>query len=136
MIPGAVTATQVGSNARCRSCSAPIWFGLTLKGKRMPIDPTPVEDGNVVIVEMERRMEAQVANLGRGGAAHATEGAGDELPRVRVLRAGEHVPVDLPRYVSHFATCPEAQRHRREDRRHNGSKAKARAMGRQLEGRP
>jgi hypothetical protein len=111
-VTGAVTATQVGSSPRCRSCQAPIWFGLTEKGRRMPLDPAPVEDGNVVIVTLEGRMETEVANLGRARAQRAN--AGDaELPRVRTLRNGEHVPADLPTYVSHFATCPEAQSHRR-----------------------
>lgn len=122
-----------GAGPRCRSCGSPIFFGLTTKGRRMPIDPAPVEDGNVVLVSLEARMETGVANLGRARAqrdgATPTDGGSADLPRVRVLRAGEHVEVDLPRYRSHFATCPQPPRPRREERKHNGSRAGARAMG-------
>lgn len=106
-------AVQEGS-ARCKSCHAAIWFGLTAKGKRMPLDPAPVEDGNVVI-DRDGEVLASLADL-------------TLLPRVRVLRKGEAVD-DVPRYVAHFVTCPTAERHRREDRKRNGSRAKARAMG-------
>jgi hypothetical protein len=94
---GAVTATQVGSSPRCRSCGAAIWFGLTAKGRRMPLDPSPVEDGNVVMDRLERQQ------------VH-------DLPHVRVLGKGEDVG-DTPRYVAHFSTCPDAERHRRRNRR-------------------
>lgn len=69
----------------CRSCQAPIRWKLTEAGKRMPIDRDPVPDGNVVLLD------------------------GD---RVHVLHADE-VADDVPRYVSHFATCPNARGHRR-----------------------
>jgi len=95
---GAVTAVQVGSSPRCRSCHAAVWFGLTAKGKRMPLDPAPVDDGNVVIERVDAviGIDADVA-----------------LPRVRVLRKDDVVGRETPRYVSHFATCPAAERHRR-----------------------
>lgn len=95
---GVVTAVQVGSSPRCRSCNAAIWFGLTAKGRRMPLDPQPVDDGNVVI----ERVDAVIGM-----------NAGVALPRVRVLRTDDIVGRDTPRYVSHFVTCPEAQSHRR-----------------------
>jgi hypothetical protein len=118
---GAVTAVQVASSPRCRSCGAPIWFGLTAKGRKMPMDPTPVEDGNVVMDRLEQVMD-QIAGAG-------PDGPGQALPHVRVLAKGEAVDPDVPRYVSHFATCPASERHRRQDRKHGGSRAKARAMG-------
>ncbi len=113
---GAVTAVQVGSSPRCRSCRAPIWWGLTAKGRRMPLDLAPTEDGNVVI----ERVDALIGI-----------GADDPLPRVRVLRKDDVVGRDTPRYVAHWATCSNPERHRRSDRTRtrNGSKAKARAMG-------
>ncbi len=113
---------EVAGSPRCRSCGAPIWFGLTAKGKRMPMDLAPVEDGNVVV-------DYLMATLDQLASAYE----GDQPPpdgcRVRVLAKGETPGPDVPRYVSHFATCPSAQRHRREDRPRNGSKAGARAMG-------
>jgi hypothetical protein len=125
---GAVTAVQVGSSPRCRSCEAPIWFGLTAKGKRMPLDPAPVEDGNVVMDRLEQVMD-QLAGADESGPGQA-------LPHIRVLSKGELPDPDVARYVSHFATCPKADRHRRprEERAKARNKSKARAMG--LETRP
>ncbi len=100
---GAVTAVQVGSSPRCRTCSSPIWFGLTAKGRRMPMDPTPVEDGNMVVDRLEQVMD-QLAGANESGPGKA-------LPHVRVLAKGEAVDPATPRYVSHFATCPGAERH-------------------------
>lgn len=75
--------------ARCRSCPAEVWWATTEAGKQMPLDVQPAADGNVVIVE---RRPAGVL--------------------VRVLKKGE-APGDVATYKSHFATCPNARRHRR-----------------------
>jgi len=123
---GAVTAAQVGGGSRCRSCGAPIWFGLTAKGKRMPIDLAPVEDGNVVVDRLEQAMD-QLAGANESGPGQA-------LPQIRVLARGEVVDADVPRYTSHFVSCPRAERHRRDERAKARNKSKARAMG--LETRP
>ena len=34
----------------CRSCGAGIRWARTLKGKAIPLDPSPVDDGNLVVV--------------------------------------------------------------------------------------
>jgi hypothetical protein len=91
--------------ARCSSCRRPIWYGLTINRKRMPMDPQPVEDGNVVMDWLEQVMD-QLAGADE-------DGPGEALPHVRVLRKDEVVDPDVPRYVSHFVTCPSAQRHRK-----------------------
>lgn len=69
----------------CSTCGAPITWARTEKGdKSIPLDPAPAANGNLV--------------LGDGGVrAH--------LPLFD--------PPDIPRYVSHFATCPDADQHRR-----------------------
>lgn len=69
----------------CRSCNAPIVWVLTKSGKRMPIDATPVETGNIVL---------------NGITAE-------------VLKAGVVPAQGVPRYVSHFSTCPQSAEHRR-----------------------
>ena len=33
----------------CKSCHAPIIWGYTINGRRMPLDPEPVADGNLVL---------------------------------------------------------------------------------------
>lgn len=126
---GAVTAAQVGSSPRCHSCHAPIWFGRTAKGRRMPLDPAPLETGNVIVDDDMKLLEKMAA--GYEGDAPPPDGA-----PIRVLTKGEVVGPDVPRYVSHFATCPKADRHRRprDERAKARNKSKARAMG--LETRP
>lgn len=78
----------------CRSCAAPIAWAVTVKGRRMPLDRDPVADGNVTV----------------DGPLD-----GPSPPMATVHPAGQ-VPLDDgdgARYVSHFATCPNAGQHRR-----------------------
>lgn len=112
MTGGAATSAQADGGAvpRCRAagCRAVIWFGLTDKNRRMPLDPAPVADGNVILCQDGIALQ-QLAVL-----APPAPGAGDiGLPRVRVLKKGEVVGPDVPRYVSHFASCPAQARFRR-----------------------
>jgi hypothetical protein len=73
----------------CRSCGAPIvWATSQATGKPMPLDPDPAADGNLVLMEGE----ARVLTTGE---------------RLRAQEAG------TVRYKSHFATCPDATKHRR-----------------------
>lgn len=78
--------------SRCRSCQAPIVWAFTTSGKRIPLDPDPVDDGNVVL------------------SAAVSPG---QAPTAIVLPVGQPTLDDDPRYVSHFATCPNADTHRR-----------------------
>lgn len=76
--------------AACRSCRAPVTWAITDLGNRIPLDLTPVADGNIVVI---------------GHQAGTTV--------VRVVTIDEPAPAGAPRYVSHFATCPNADAHRR-----------------------
>lgn len=69
--------------ARCQSCGAEIRWAETPGGKWIPLDAEPVSDGNVVVRETDGVPEAVVVAKTAG------------------------------RYVSHFATCPNAKGHRR-----------------------
>lgn len=69
--------------AQCKSCHAPILFTDTATGSTMPLDPTPTVEGNIEIDGMGRAV-------------------------VRKKQAD-----GLRRYTSHFATCPDAARHRK-----------------------
>ena len=71
----------------CNSCHQPVWWKLTSNGKRMPIDPDPVPDGNLILDG-----ENTVLVIGP----------------IDVL-----ADPDTARYVSHFATCPNADEHRK-----------------------
>lgn len=69
----------------CKSCGARIVWALTAKRKRIPIDPDKRSDGNLLIAGRLSTGELVVATMKKGD--------GD--------------------YVSHFATCPNAQQHRK-----------------------
>lgn len=67
----------------CRSCGAEIKWAKTTTGKSIPLDPHPHADGNIELVN---------------GVAYV-KGRSDD-------------PADV-RHISHFATCPNANRHRK-----------------------
>lgn len=84
--------------ASCSSCRAEIVWAVNEKsGKREPIDAGPVSNGNIEIVasgeDDEGRSHVVIRHL-----------KGDELPLF-----GDAPP----RYISHFATCPDAKTHRK-----------------------
>jgi hypothetical protein len=78
--------------ASCSACLAPIRWVLTEGDKRMPIDPTPSPDGNVVPV---RRDDGSI--------------------RARVL-TGDQLPAQRTAWVPHHRTCPHADDFRRRKR--------------------
>lgn len=71
----------------CRSCHRLIRWVDTERGKRMPIDPDPVPDGNVILIS---------------GRAH-------------VLGRSEVAPLSTKRYQAHFRTCENARAFRPDD---------------------
>lgn len=72
----------------CRTCGQRIIWCRTETGKRMPLDPEPHMDGNLVITSREL------------------------LPTVRPVSRANPGPGEL-RYRSHFASCKQATQHRR-----------------------
>jgi hypothetical protein len=77
----------IQSAGTCRSCRSPIvWCRTHERGQIIPVDPDPREDGNL------ERVEGNIVRV----SAQATD-----------LFGGD-------RYVSHFATCPDAEEWRRE----------------------
>lgn len=85
--------------AECSSCGRPIrWVVIAKSGKKMPVDAVQVLDGNI-------------APLG------TTDGASG-LPLVQYVTQDSKpafdslAPPAVPRYKSHFATCPHAASHR------------------------
>lgn len=69
----------------CRSCGARITWLRTMAGKAVPVDEDPVPDGNIVVL-------------------------GDS-DTCQMLKKGEETT--KPRYISHFATCPQAREWRK-----------------------
>lgn len=76
----------------CRSCQQPIRWETTPAGKAIPLDPDPHPSGNVDVVYVGGELVAIV--LGPADAVSA-QAAGHKL------------------YRSHFATCPNADAHRK-----------------------
>lgn len=72
--------------ANCGSCNAPVIWVRTSTGKRMPVDAAPVPNGNII--------------LNGGQAVYTQAGCTIGAP-------------DGKLYVSHFATCPNAKKHRK-----------------------
>lgn len=76
--------------SRCRSCDAPVRWVTTERGKNMPLNPDPVENGNIELIQRDGQTIAVVHPAGH---------------------------VDLfggPRFVTHFTDCPSAAEWRRE----------------------
>jgi len=71
--------------SNCKSCGARISWAKTDAGKNIPLDEVPNPRGNLVRTDL------------KGG--------------VRVAK--EDDPPELVRWISHFATCPNAASHRR-----------------------
>ena len=78
----------------CRSCKAPILWVRTEKQKRMPLDATPVD------ASTHQRNTFVLRDTASPAGPLAIAATPQQLP-------GEVY------YVSHFATCPHAQEHRR-----------------------
>jgi hypothetical protein len=81
--------------SKCRSCKAPIEWGVTDAGAMMPLDLEPDKAGNVAVVGRTAGGDPLVLVLGAE----------------RLGRAREHGRVELR--VCHFQTCPYAGEHRR-----------------------
>lgn len=76
-------AASIGAPVTCKSCGAPIRWARTPSGKATPLDADPIATGEVVL---------------DGGIAR----------HVDLL-----TETDGPRYRVHWATCPQADSHRK-----------------------
>lgn len=83
------------ADGHCRSCGKPIrWAVHFVTRKRIPLDPQPVEDGNIGVVEWIENVTP---------------------PHTPLVVVGPHTNTAITpyRYVSHFASCPHAATHRK-----------------------
>jgi hypothetical protein len=83
-----------GTASECRSCKALIIWAKTEKGKNLPVDVDTSKDGEwfIVINKAEYRVDA---------IFHKSQ------------RARAWVDGGAPRHKAHWATCPNANQHRR-----------------------
>lgn len=81
---------RAGIPARCSSCRAAIrWAVSTASGKLIPVDADPNPAGNILLTERDGQLWATV--LSKAAAFSAPK----------------------ERHVSHFATCPHRDMHRK-----------------------
>jgi hypothetical protein len=81
--------------AKCRSCPAPVMWATHVETRRAnPLDAQPSPDGNC---EVRRGVHSTTL--------YYRMLSGEELERARA--EGKRL------YLSHFATCPNARRHRK-----------------------
>lgn len=80
-------------SGNCKSCGAPVRWAITAAtGARMPLDVEAVDDGNLGVVEWQS-----------DGHRLATP----------IVAVNPTTALTRFRYTSHFATCPNANDHRR-----------------------
>lgn len=85
---------KAGASA-CKSCGAAILWAVTEKGAKIPVDVEPTTDGNVAIQP----------NADQSGWLAFIAGPLEQVPGSSSVRR-----------KSHFATCPNAAKHRRKSR--------------------
>lgn len=89
--------------AACASCKAPIIWAVTERnGKPMPVDSDPLEGGNILLSH---------CGLGEPPVALVQGPLEIEGLRVQHDRSPDLGPLRL--FISHFATCPNADQHRK-----------------------
>ena len=84
----------------CKSCGAPIQWAITPAGKRIPIDKEPVEDGNIILSSRQMgRIEVTIVPFK------------EQIETLKAQAKATGRPHLL--FKSHFATCPNAAKHRK-----------------------
>jgi hypothetical protein len=95
---------MMGQNTKqaCKSCGAEIIWVKTEAGKAIPLDAEPTEGGNIIVQVLGPDREI----------AHV------ETAVEKVERHNCPIPAGRVAFVSHFATCPQANawRKRKENR--------------------
>jgi len=87
------TREEPGTAKECRSCKALIVWAKSARGSNMPMDVSPDPKGDFFLFRKEDRIEA-VHYAERSTRAEAARNRGDK------------------KYTCHFATCPNASKHR------------------------
>lgn len=95
------------ADAKCNSCGAPIrWAISESSGKAIPLDIETVADGNIIETGMiDPSSKSPVIRYLKKSESITFPKMGDLF--------GSSARDDVHRYVSHFATCPNADQHRK-----------------------
>ncbi len=89
--------------SECSSCQAKIIWARSLSGKKIPIDGTPLR-------ELPERELGIFVLLRRSGSPDPLAMPLVGVGPLSLQAARDH---QVPLFVSHFATCPHADEHRR-----------------------
>lgn len=89
---------------KCTTCKADIEFYRTATGRTMPIDPIPVSDGNLWLIDNVITSIPKTVLEDDGVAIDPEDNPGNEKRQEEIKR---------PRYKSHFATCSAAEFYRK-----------------------
>lgn len=90
--------------AKCKSCDEPVFWAKTEGGKMMLVNSEPQDNGNL-------RLEW------RG----VEDRHGNKVPTVIYDTSERNLfNEDVPRYLSHFASCPARKFYRKLERRSDG----------------
>jgi hypothetical protein len=81
--------TRGAREGKCRSCYARVWWCRNPDGTDQILDYEPVPNGNIRFIDM-------------GKIEYATK--------------AKPIPLGIARYRSHFATCPNREKHRKKPR--------------------
>lgn len=109
---------------KCRSCHKPVRFVETLKGKLVPIDPDPADNGTIYLGNdgRARYLQTKVAQCRACGCTEKDACSTGLLDLAEQPIGCSWIEPDLCsmcqgkpslRYVSHFATCPQAAQWRK-----------------------
>lgn len=104
---------------KCKSCGAEIRWAKTPAGKAIPIDEKPSPTGNITLKERPGVASMEPHRVG-GVIEDHVAGTRAQPPIAVVLDAQGKAALpelqpsaEAPRYLSHFATCPNAGLHRK-----------------------
>ena len=90
--------TKLGKATQCRGCGADIAFIKTTAGKSMPVDPMPI-------------------SFVQAGGPNTYVMMDGTVKRGREPKRDEDKVVTMIGYRSHFATCPDAGKFSRRDKK-------------------
>jgi hypothetical protein len=108
----------MAQRGKCRSCAKPVLWVKTANNRAIPLDPEPRADGNVVPGwDGRARFLRRGVQQCRGCACTETDAcldlAGGRCSWVEPDLCTSCVGREARRYVSHFATCPNRDLHRK-----------------------
>jgi len=52
--------TGIETEEKCPLCQAPVWWRMSVTGRRLRLDAAPDPSGNVIVIESDGRIRAQV----------------------------------------------------------------------------